>query len=74
MRSILALAFLVSIAGAEGTDEALAAEVERFIAAADEPPPKGWVAEVSLGFAMTDGNSDTMTVAFAAKGEREWDK
>jgi putative salt-induced outer membrane protein len=73
LRSIFALALLACVARADGTDESLAAEVDRYVAAAEAEKPKGWVGEASLGFAMTDGNSESMTLALALRAEREWD-
>lgn len=72
LRSILALPLLACAAWAGASDESLAAEVERVIAAADAAKPK-WTADASLGFTMTSGNSDAMSLAFAIKAEREWD-
>jgi putative salt-induced outer membrane protein YdiY len=43
------------------------------VSAAAEPTTKPWEITGALGFTLTDGNSDTVTLAVTADAKREWE-
>jgi len=72
IRTIGALVLVAAFARAETAEQAIRGYLS---AAADEAPPQKYPWEITgaLGFTLTDGNSDTMTLTVGADAKREWD-
>jgi len=69
-RLMIALLAISSVGFAENLEQA----VDGYLAAADPAPaPSLWNASGSLGLTITDGNSDTKTLALGAEADRAWD-
>lgn len=68
-RTLMSLALLASLASAENLKQA----VDGYLKAADRAGSEPWVVTGSFGFALTDGNSRTLTVTAGIDGKKVWD-
>lgn len=72
MRTIGALVLVAALAQAETAEQAIRGYLN---AAAEDAPPQKYPWEITgaLGFTLTDGNSDSITLTVGADAKKEWD-